>query len=161
MWPNPQETADLVTFTDFVQDLREKKVVVSTDKNIDSIIRLKTDKILTKLYDYPINNSLDVRFEDMAWSLFYHKKYFWNKVNLTHPYCVLHSFSIKNIFYNKMDLRFFPFHETVWIFLTPFKIILMSLTTSLIFLIGNYSFIFFLLLHGNFVKFAETFLHEI
>ena len=54
MWPNPQKTADLVTFTDFVQDFREKKVVVSTDKNIDSIIRLKTDKILTKLYDYPI-----------------------------------------------------------------------------------------------------------
>ena len=30
-------------------------------------------------------------------------------MNLRHPYGVLHSFSIKNIFYDKMDFRFFYF----------------------------------------------------
>ena len=27
---------------------------------------------------------------------------------------VLHSFSIKNIFYDKMDFRLFYFHVTIW-----------------------------------------------
>ena len=33
----------------------------------------------------------------------------------THPQDVLHSFPIKNIFYDKMDLRLFYFHQTVFI----------------------------------------------
>ena len=33
-------------------------------------------------------------------------------MNVKDPMGVLHSFSIKNIFYNKMDLRFFYFHVT-------------------------------------------------
>ena len=40
-------------------------------------------------------------------SPFYHKK------NLGHLMGVLHSFSIKNIFYDKMDLGFFYFHVTI------------------------------------------------
>ena len=31
-------------------------------------------------------------------------------MNVRHPYCVLHSFSIKNIFYHKMELRLFYFY---------------------------------------------------
>ena len=29
--------------------------------------------------------------------------------------CVLYSFSIKNIFYDKMDLRLFYFRVTIWL----------------------------------------------
>ena len=49
-----------------------------------------------------------------AVSLFYHRKYFWGKMNARHPVGVLHSFSIKNIFYDKMDLRFFYFDVTIY-----------------------------------------------
>ena len=34
-------------------------------------------------------------------------------MNLKHPMGVLHSFSIKNVFYGKMDLRLFYFHVTI------------------------------------------------
>ena len=34
-------------------------------------------------------------------------------MNLNHPMGVLHSFSIKNIFCDKMDLRLFYFHVTI------------------------------------------------
>ena len=47
-----------------------------------------------------------------ALSPFYHKKYFWQNMNVRHPIFVLHSFSIKNIFYYKIDLRLFYFHVT-------------------------------------------------
>ena len=36
---------------------------------------------------------------------FYHKKYFWWKMIVRHPEVVLHSFSIKNIFDDKMDFK--------------------------------------------------------
>ena len=39
-------------------------------------------------------------------------KYFWEKINVRHPEDALYSFSIKNIFYDKMDLRLFYFHAT-------------------------------------------------
>ena len=35
-------------------------------------------------------------------------------MNEKHPMGVLHSFSIKNNFYDKMDLRLFYFHVTIW-----------------------------------------------
>ena len=35
-------------------------------------------------------------------------------MNVRHPMGVLHSFSIKNIFYDKMDLRLFYFHVTTY-----------------------------------------------
>ena len=34
-------------------------------------------------------------------------------MNVRHPMGVLHSFSIKNIFYDKMDLRLFYFHVKI------------------------------------------------
>ena len=34
-------------------------------------------------------------------------------MNVRHPMGVLHSFSIKNIFYDKMDLRLFYFYVTI------------------------------------------------
>ena len=40
-------------------------------------------------------------------SPFYHKKYFWWKMNVRHPMGMLDSFSLKNIFNYKMDLRLF------------------------------------------------------
>ena len=39
-------------------------------------------------------------------------------MNVRHPEGVLHSFSIKNIFYDKMDLRLFYFHMTILNFMT-------------------------------------------
>ena len=33
-------------------------------------------------------------------------------MNVRHPMGVLHSFSIENIFYDKMDLKLFYFHLT-------------------------------------------------
>ena len=35
-------------------------------------------------------------------------------MNVRHPMGVLHSFSIKNIFYDKMDLRLFYFGVTIY-----------------------------------------------
>ena len=35
-------------------------------------------------------------------------------MNLRYPYGVLHSFSIKNILYDKMSLRLFYFHVTIY-----------------------------------------------
>ena len=35
-------------------------------------------------------------------------------MNVRHPMGVLHSFSIKNIFYGKMDLRLFYFNMTIY-----------------------------------------------
>ena len=35
-------------------------------------------------------------------------------MNVRHPMGVLHSFSIKNIFYDKMDLRLFYFRMTIF-----------------------------------------------
>ena len=49
---------------------------------------------------------------EKALSPFYHEKYFSQKMNVRHPMDVLHSFSIKNIFCDKMDLRLFYFHKT-------------------------------------------------
>ena len=34
-------------------------------------------------------------------------------MNVRHPMGVLHSFSIKNIYYDEMDLRLFYFHLTI------------------------------------------------
>ena len=34
-------------------------------------------------------------------------------MNVRHPMGVVHSFSIKNIFYDKIDLRLFYFHVTI------------------------------------------------
>ena len=34
-------------------------------------------------------------------------------MDVRHPVGVLHSFSIKNVFYDKMDLRLFYFHVTM------------------------------------------------
>ena len=48
-----------------------------------------------------------------AISQFYHKKYFWLKMNVRYPMGVLQSFSIKNVFYDKMDLRLFYFDVTI------------------------------------------------
>ena len=45
-----------------------------------------------------------------ALSPFYHKKIFL--MENEHPLGVLHLFSIKNIFHDKMDLRLFYFHVT-------------------------------------------------
>ena len=42
-----------------------------------------------------------------AFSPFYRKKCFWWQMNVTHPMGALHSFSIENIFYDKMDLTHF------------------------------------------------------
>ena len=36
-------------------------------------------------------------------------------MNVRHPMGFLHSFSIKNIFYDKMDVRLFNFHVTIHI----------------------------------------------
>ena len=36
-------------------------------------------------------------------------------MNVRHPQGVLHSFSIKNIFYDKMDARFFYFDVAKWL----------------------------------------------
>ena len=36
-------------------------------------------------------------------------------MNVRHPMGVLHSFSIKNIFYDKMDVRLVNFHVTIHI----------------------------------------------
>ena len=44
-----------------------------------------------------------------ALSPLYPKKYFLYKMNVRHPVVVLNSFSIKNSFYDKMDLRLFLF----------------------------------------------------
>ena len=38
-------------------------------------------------------------------------------MNVRHLMCVLHSFSIKNIFYDKMDLRLFYFDVAKWVHL--------------------------------------------
>ena len=35
-------------------------------------------------------------------------------MNERHPMGILHSFSLKNIFYDKMDLRLFYFHVTIY-----------------------------------------------
>ena len=48
-----------------------------------------------------------------ALSPFYHKKYFWLKMNVRNK-GVLHSFSIKSIFYDKMDLRLFYFDVAIY-----------------------------------------------
>ena len=37
-------------------------------------------------------------------------------MNVRHPYGFLNLFSIKNIFHDKMDLKFFYFHATVKLF---------------------------------------------
>ena len=58
------------------------------------------------------NKTIFLERESPTWSSFYHKKYFWYKMNVEHPMGVLHSFSIKNIFYDKMDLRLFYFRVT-------------------------------------------------
>ena len=62
----------------------------------------------------------------MKMSQFYHKKpkvnfiikYIFKKKkkkkNARHPYGVLHSFSIKDIFYDRMDFRFFYFRVTIY-----------------------------------------------
>ena len=47
-----------------------------------------------------------------ALSPFYHEKYFLWKINVRHPQGVLHSFFIKNIFYDKMDFKLFYFRVT-------------------------------------------------
>ena len=36
-------------------------------------------------------------------------------MNVSHPMGVLHSFSIKNIFYDKMNLRLFYFDVAAWL----------------------------------------------
>ena len=36
-------------------------------------------------------------------------------MNVRHPMGVLHSFSIKNIFYDKMDVRLFYFRVTIYL----------------------------------------------
>ena len=41
-------------------------------------------------------------------------------MNVRHPMGVLHSFSIKTIFYEKMDLRLFNFHETTSSFIESY-----------------------------------------
>ena len=48
-----------------------------------------------------------------ALSPFYQKKYFWLKMNVRNK-GVLHSFSIKSIFYDKMDLRLFYFDMVIY-----------------------------------------------
>ena len=48
-----------------------------------------------------------------AVSPFYQKKIFLIENKCTPPMGVLHSFSIKNIFYDKMDLRLFYFDEAI------------------------------------------------
>ena len=35
-------------------------------------------------------------------------------MNARHPYSVLHSFSIKNILYDKMDVKLFYFHVAIY-----------------------------------------------
>ena len=40
-------------------------------------------------------------------------------MNTRHPYGVLHSFSNKNIFNNKMELRLFYFHATIVLRILP------------------------------------------
>ena len=42
-------------------------------------------------------------------SPFYHKNYVSQKKNVKHSIGILHSFSIKTIFYDKIDLRLFNF----------------------------------------------------
>ena len=44
-------------------------------------------------------------------------------MNVINPMGVLQSFSIKNIFYDKMDLRIFYFHVTMFLFCFCFLII--------------------------------------
>ena len=58
---------------------------------------------------YPQHANISPHENKKALSPFYHEKYFWQKMNLRHPIDVLYSFSIKNIFDNKMDLRLFYF----------------------------------------------------
>ena len=58
--------------------------------------------------------AIDSHGNKKAVSPFYHKKYFWHQMNVRQPYVVLHSFSIKNIFYDKIDWQLFYFHVTKW-----------------------------------------------
>ena len=41
-------------------------------------------------------------------------------MNVRHPQSVLHSFSIKNIFYDETDFRLFYFHVTILSFCVTF-----------------------------------------
>ena len=50
-------------------------------------------------------------------------------MNVRHPMCVLHSFSIKNIFYDKMDLRLFYFNVTIYEWTESQRCIFVCLTT--------------------------------
>ena len=46
---------------------------------------------------------------------FHHKKYFWKEKCMRHPYKMSqNSFTTKNIFYDKMDLRIFYFRVTIY-----------------------------------------------
>ena len=53
--------------------------------------------------------SISSRENKKALSPFYHKNYFWQKINVRHPLSVLDSFSIKNVFNDKMDFSLFLF----------------------------------------------------
>ena len=46
------------------------------------------------------------------------KRIFDKKINLRHPMGVLHLFSIKNIFYDKMDLRLLFSCDNIYFFIT-------------------------------------------
>ena len=57
-------------------------------------------------------NSILSHENKKALSSFYHKKYFWLKINIRCHIGVLHSFSTKKNFYDKIELRLFYFHVT-------------------------------------------------
>ena len=77
---------------------------------------MKTLEIFLNIYISSDENESILSSE--ALSQFYFKIYFSKKKkkkkNARHPYGVLHSFSIKDIFYDRMDFRFFYFRVTIY-----------------------------------------------
>ena len=78
---------------------------------------MKTLEIFLNIYISSDENESILSSE--ALSQFYYKIYFSKKKkkkkkNARHPYGVLHSFSIKDIFYDRMDFRFFYFRVTIY-----------------------------------------------
>ena len=60
-----------------------------------------------------ISWSLSSHENGKSFILFYHRKYFWYIINVRHYVGFLNSFSIKNIFCDKMDWNFFYFRVTI------------------------------------------------
>ena len=73
-------------------------------------------------------------------------------MNLSHPMGVLHSFSIRNIFYDKMDVRLFYFHVTKWGNVIQSLGLLHITRLFLTYFYGFYARIFLLCLYAYFIS---------